>query len=103
MLDNGSAISSQIGLWSGNRMSWNSNCFSYTQGHIPIFSRSDGSRRDAELIRRVEHDLAKVGVASSSLVFRSKRLAELRGFFVCGLEPGPAESAMAVRYVRGNR
>ena len=30
----------------------------------------------------VEHDLAKVGVASSSLVFRSKRLAVLRGVFV---------------------
>ena len=28
--------------------------------------------------------VAKVGVASSSLVFRSKRLAVLRGVFVCG-------------------
>ena len=30
----------------------------------------------------VEHDLAKVGVASSSLVFRSKRPALLRGVFL---------------------
>ena len=30
---------------------------------------------DAEIAQLVEHDLAKVGVASSSLVFRSKRNA----------------------------
>ena len=38
----------------------------------------------AEIAQLVEHDLAKVGVASSSLVFRSKRLAAMRGVFVCG-------------------
>ncbi len=37
----------------------------------------------AEIAQLVEHDLAKVGVASSSLVFRSKGLI-LRPFFVCG-------------------
>ena len=39
---------------------------------------------NAEIAQLVEHDLAKVGVASSSLVFRSKRLAAMRGVFVCG-------------------
>ena len=42
------------------------------------------SQTAAEIAQLVEHDLAKVGVASSSLVFRSKRLAEMRGVFVCG-------------------
>ena len=36
----------------------------------------------AEIAQLVEHDLAKVGVASSSLVFRSKRLVAMRGVFV---------------------
>ena len=31
------------------------------------------SKKFAEIAQLVEHDLAKVGVASSSLVFRSKR------------------------------
>ncbi len=39
---------------------------------------------NAEIAQLVEHDLAKVGVASSSLVFRSKRLAAMWGVFVCG-------------------
>ncbi len=30
-------------------------------------------KKDAEIAQLVEHDLAKVGVASSSLVFRSKK------------------------------
>ena len=30
-------------------------------------------QKNAEIAQLVEHDLAKVGVASSSLVFRSKR------------------------------
>ena len=30
-------------------------------------------KKHAEIAQLVEHDLAKVGVASSSLVFRSKR------------------------------
>ena len=35
-------------------------------------SREKRRRADAEIAQLVEHDLAKVGVASSSLVFRSK-------------------------------
>ncbi len=35
----------------------------------------------AEIAQLVEHDLAKVGVASSSLVFRSKKLPIVRVFF----------------------
>ena len=38
--------------------------------------------RNAEIAQLVEHDLAKVGVASSSLVFRSRDLSEMRGLFV---------------------
>ena len=43
-----------------------------------LFSRNERSRRNriceanAEIAQLVEHNLAKVGVASSSLVFRSK-------------------------------
>ena len=36
----------------------------------------------AEIAQLVEHDLAKVGVASSSLVFRSRRSRVKSGFFV---------------------
>ena len=40
-------------------------------------------KSDAEIAQLVEHDLAKVGVASSSLVFRSKQNASLKvGVFV---------------------
>ncbi len=40
------------------------------------------SSQFAEVAQLVEHDLAKVGVASSSLVFRSKKpLSKPRGFF----------------------
>ena len=35
----------------------------------------------AEIAQLVEHDLAKVGVASSSLVFRSKKPEYSSGFF----------------------
>ena len=38
--------------------------------------------KQAEIAQLVEHDLAKVGVASSSLVFRSRSLTEMWGFFV---------------------
>lgn len=38
----------------------------------------------AEIAQLVDPDLGKVGVASSTLVFRSKRLAVLRGVYVCG-------------------
>ena len=39
-------------------------------------------KRQAEIAQLVEHDLAKVGVASSSLVFRSTRSRVKSGFFV---------------------
>ena len=37
---------------------------------------------NAEIAQLVEHDLAKVGVASSSLVFRSKKSRYKSGFFL---------------------
>ena len=37
----------------------------------------------AEIAQLVEHNLAKVGVASSSLVFRSKRIPEDNSGFFC--------------------
>ena len=39
-------------------------------------------KSQAEIAQLVEHDLAKVGVASSSLVFRSTRSRVKSGFFV---------------------
>ena len=39
-------------------------------------------QNQAEIAQLVEHDLAKVGVASSSLVFRSTRSRVKSGFFV---------------------
>ncbi len=48
---------------------------------VPFFETTRNSF--AEIAQLVEHDLAKVGVASSSLVFRSKkRLTEMWGVFV---------------------
>ena len=49
----------------------------------------------AEIAQLVEHDLAKVGVASSSLVFRSKRLVAMRGVFVVVNTPSPTKSPAA--------
>ena len=48
--------------------------------------------RYAEIAQLVEHDLAKVGVASSSLVFRSKikAPATLGLLFLKGREQNPA-------------
>ena len=46
----------------------NSVCFLRVQESLEIV------KSDAEIAQLVEHDLAKVGVASSSLVFRSKGL-----------------------------
>ena len=42
---------------------------------VSIFANAFGEvfERKAEIAQLVEHDLAKVGVASSSLVFRSKK------------------------------
>ena len=39
----------------------------------PTFVSQLRLRRSAEIAQLVEHDLAKVGVASSSLVFRSRK------------------------------
>ena len=47
---------------------------------VPFFETTRNNF--AEIAQLVEHDLAKVGVASSSLVFRSKRLTEMWGVFV---------------------
>ena len=40
---------------------------------IPNGENAEFSKKNAEIAQLVEHNLAKVGVASSSLVFRSKR------------------------------
>ena len=40
-------------------------------------------RDTAEIAQLVEHNLAKVGVASSSLVFRSRRQSKKTAFFFC--------------------
>ena len=37
----------------------------------------ENAPRNAEIAQLVEHNLAKVGVASSSLVFRSKVIAQV--------------------------
>ena len=63
---------------------------------VPLHSQSKGCRQhNAEIAQLVEHNLAKVGVASSSLVFRSKSKSfedkikqnplkhRFRGFFIC--------------------
>ena len=49
----------------------------------------------AEIAQLVEHDLAKVGVASSSLVFRSRKRLQrnLEPFFVCLFSPNPRRKA----------
>ncbi len=39
---------------------------------VPLQSQTKRTGLDAEVAQLVEHNLAKVGVASSSLVFRSK-------------------------------
>ena len=43
--------------------------------------RNNGSGSNAEVAQLVERNLAKVEVASSSLVFRSKETHATRGFF----------------------
>ena len=50
-----------------------SSTFAPAFGNKTMAKRVDwnGEKRDAEIAQLVEHDLAKVGVASSSLVFRS--------------------------------
>ena len=44
-------------------------------------SESNIFEEKAEIAQLVEHDLAKVGVASSSLVFRSKEAPEMAPLF----------------------
>ena len=49
---------------------------------MPSRDENPDWRSQAEIAQLVEHDLAKVGVASSSLVFRSTRSRVKSGFFV---------------------
>ena len=42
---------------------------------VPLQSQTTRTGSNAEIAQLVEHNLAKVGVASSSLVFRSKRVS----------------------------
>ena len=47
---------------------------------VPLHSQSKGCRQhNAEIAQLVEHNLAKVGVASSSLVFRSTKKSSPNG------------------------
>ena len=51
---------------------------------VPLHSQSErlqSSKHNAEIAQLVEHNLAKVGVASSSLVFRSKWKRQLQAVF----------------------
>ena len=50
---------------------WRYKILLYLCTRNPI-ERVAGSKHNAEIAQLVEHNLAKVGVASSSLVFRSK-------------------------------
>ena len=47
-----------------------------------LCTRKRGIKHYAEIAQLVEHDLAKVGVASSSLVFRSKEDKSIVFFFL---------------------
>ena len=52
-------------------------CTRFRKEEVCFFREQEGVeilKSDAEIAQLVEHDLAKVGVASSSLVFRSKGL-----------------------------
>ncbi len=73
---------------------------------IPTFAipnEKNGSP-NAEIAQLVEHNLAKVGVASSSLVFRSKRSAyKLALFFLYHAEPKTLERATRPRGSRASR
>ena len=64
------------------RCFWSSESRSKRSLIMPSRDRNPDSRSEAEIAQLVEHDLAKVGVASSSLVFRSTRSRVKSGFFV---------------------
>ena len=51
-------------------------------GNLEQRKKVPAERSQAEIAQLVEHDLAKVGVASSSLVFRSKAKAESQEEFL---------------------
>ena len=54
----------------------------------------------AEVAQLVEHDLAKVGVASSSLVFRSQKPWNFfQGFFIRNPDPSPLPSSYLEIYI----
>ena len=55
--------------------------------HISIIWLTFATFLNAAIAQLVEHDLAKVGVASSSLVFRSRSHPETDGFFCVVAEP----------------
>ena len=66
-----------------------------------ILENGSSSNENAEIAQLVEHNLAKVGVASSSLVFRSKEVIRNGDLFCCSLEttvPADLESAGTVNY-----
>ena len=53
--------------------------------YLRNFAIPNDNKGNAEIAQLVEHNLAKVGVASSSLVFRSQKKKAVRnsnGFFV---------------------
>ena len=61
------------------RNSWSSERKSKVSLILPSRDKNADCRRQAEIAQLVEHDLAKVGVASSSLVFRSTLLGGFLG------------------------
>ena len=64
-------------------------CTRFRKEEVCFFREQEGVeilKSDAEIAQLVEHDLAKVGVASSSLVFRSKQKATLVVAFFCFVE-----------------
>ena len=64
-----------IGRHAGLKIPW---------AEMPVRVRfpSRAPMKHAEIAQLVEHDLAKVGVASSSLVFRSPKASEKSGAFL---------------------
>ena len=68
---------------------------------MPTFAIPFG--KYAEIAQLVEHNLAKVGVASSSLVFRSKKaLEKSEAFFVIGIYRRTSLSHAPVARFRGS-
>ena len=67
-----------------------------TVGSCEFESHSLHQNKNAEIAQLVEHNLAKVGVASSSLVFRSRKRSKALGLFFIFKHPiTPGSWAMA--------